>query len=107
LAKQVLVNLFEFLYLRYWVNRKILKLAKAYDDLIADPAKTIDERRMLRMQKSIEKQNAMLPNDDQLIYYYQEGIIQLGFLCLFANSLPIAAVFCLITNMLEIKTKLY
>ena len=41
-----------------------------------------------------------------MVDYYKEGMIQLGFVLLFAPSFPLAAIFCVLTNLLEIKIKI-
>lgn len=51
-------------------------------------------------------QNSMLPADDTLMNYYKEGIIQLGYMVLFANVLPIAPAFCVVCNLIEVQIKL-
>ena len=105
-AKQVLVNVVEWLKLSLLVKKKITKISKQYDDLIAQSTSPM-EKQMLKMQKSIEEQNMMMPHQKETIMNsYLEGIVQLGFVCLFANCLTVAAIFCVITNMIEIRIKL-
>ena len=41
-----------------------------------------------------------------LVYYYNEAIIQMGFVALFAVVFPIAPLFSFLTNLLQIKLKL-
>lgn len=41
-----------------------------------------------------------------LIFFYQEAILQFGFISLFANSFPLAPIFSFLTNLLEIQIKL-
>ena len=47
----------------------------------------------------------MNKEDPTLIKNYNEAIMQLGFIALFANTVPYAPVFSMITNLLEIKIK--
>lgn len=41
-----------------------------------------------------------------LVKYYQEGITQLAYITLFSYSLTLGGLFCVLTNLLEIKTKI-
>lgn len=43
---------------------------------------------------------------DHLIQYYMEAMIQFGFIAMFANTFPLAPLFSLLTNQLEIIIKL-
>ena len=54
----------------------------------------------------IEKQLAMKPAQQSLVPYYNEGVIQLGFIAFFATAFPFAPLFSFLTNLLEIKIKL-
>ena len=60
----------------------------------------------LEMHREIEKQLHMTPAAASLAPYYNEGVIQLGFISLFATALPFAPLFSFLTNLLEIKIKL-
>ena len=48
----------------------------------------------------------MKPAASSLVFYYNEGIIQLGFIAFFATAFPFAPLFSFLTNLLEIKIKL-
>ena len=48
----------------------------------------------------------MQPGSESLIYFYNEGIIQLGFIVFFACVFPLAPLFSFGTNLLEIRIKL-
>ena len=47
----------------------------------------------------------MAKGDPTLIKNYNEAIMQFGFIALFANTVPYAPIFSLLTNLLEIKIK--
>lgn len=44
----------------------------------------------------------MKPAAATLVFYYNEGIIQLGFIAFFATAFPFAPLFSFLTNLLEI-----
>jgi hypothetical protein len=44
--------------------------------------------------------------DDNLIPVYLEQVIQFGFIAMFANTFPLAPLFSLFTNLLEIQIKI-
>ncbi len=48
----------------------------------------------------------MKKEEELNINHYQEGITQFGFIAMFANTFPLAPIFSLFTNLLEIKIKL-
>lgn len=48
----------------------------------------------------------MKPAPDSLVGYYNEAMIQLGFIALFAVAFPFGPLFSFLTNLLEIKIKL-
>ena len=58
------------------------------------------------MHQHIEEQLVMAPAENALIYYYNEAIIQLGFIVFFACVFPLAPIFSMLTNLLEIRTKM-
>ena len=41
-----------------------------------------------------------------LVYFYNEGAIQLGFIAFFATAFPFAPLFSFLTNLLEIAIKM-
>lgn len=56
----------------------------------------------LEMHEEIEKQYRMKPAALTLVFYYNEAIIQLGFIAFFATAFPFAPLFSFLTNLLEI-----
>lgn len=54
----------------------------------------------------MEEQLVMAPASSTLIYFYNEAIIQLGFIVFFACVFPLAPLFSFLTNLLEINIKL-
>ena len=48
----------------------------------------------------------MAVQSESLIYFYNEAIIQLGFIVFFACIFPLAPLFSFVTNLLEINIKL-
>ena len=60
----------------------------------------------LTMHRDIEKQLMMKPASKTLVFYYNEAVIQLGFIAFFAVAFPFAPLFSFLTNLLEIKIKL-
>ena len=60
----------------------------------------------LKMHCEIEKQFVMKPPQSTLVFYYNEAIIQLGFIAFFAVAFPFAPLFSFLTNLLEIAIKL-
>lgn len=60
----------------------------------------------MRMHQHMEEQLVMAAQSESLIYFYNEGIIQLGFIVFFACVFPLAPLFSFFTNLLEIRIKL-
>ena len=58
------------------------------------------------MHREIEKQQCMEPAPKTLVYFYNEAVIQMGFIAFFAVAFPFAPLFSFLTNLLEIKIKL-
>ena len=48
----------------------------------------------------------LIPPPPTLVFFYNEAIIQLGFIAFFATAFPFAPLFSFLTNLLEIKIKL-
>ena len=48
----------------------------------------------------------MKPAATTLVYYYNEAVIQLGFIAFFATAFPFAPLFSFLTNLLEIMIKM-
>lgn len=60
----------------------------------------------LKMHCEIEKQLKMSPASNSLVFFYNEAVIQLGFIAFFAVAFPFAPLFSFLTNLLEIMIKL-
>lgn len=58
------------------------------------------------MHCEIEKQLMMAPAEKTLVFYYNEAVIQLGFIAFFATAFPFAPLFSFLTNLLEVMIKL-
>lgn len=88
------------------MRHRIRKAAtQVYDEAIAKAEDRVTEME-LKMRKEIEQQLYMNRPPQNLINYYTEGMVQFGYLAMFANSLPLAPLFSFLTNLLEIKIKL-
>lgn len=55
--------------------------------------------------QNIEEQLKMKKEEFYMIDYYQEGILQFGFLAMFAATMTLSPFFCFITNLFELKIK--
>lgn len=44
--------------------------------------------------------------EEQIVFYFNEATVQFGFLCLFSPCFTLAPLFSLLTNLLEIQTKM-
>ena len=106
--KQVLVNVFEYFKDKILIGRKIKKVEELFKEPIAQAKLVGDEVEMedLKMHCEIEKQLMMAPAKKTLVFYYNEAVIQLGFVAFFAVAFPFAPLFSFLTNLLEIKIKL-
>ena len=93
---------FQYLILNGWAIRKITRV---FDDKISKE-QDWQKKRLLRLHKFVEEQLCMKKERDTLVFFYNEAIVQLGFICLFSPSFPLAALFSVLTNLLEIRTKL-
>lgn len=58
------------------------------------------------MHHMVEQQMVMKKSQDTLVNYYNEAIIQMGFIAFFASAFPIAPLFSFFTNLVEIQIKL-
>lgn len=54
------------------------------------------------MRKEVEQQIYMNKPPENLINYYTEGMVQFGYLAMFANVLPLAPLFSFLTSLLEV-----
>ena len=106
--KQVFMNLFEYFLERYTVGKKIRKVEALFEEpikqaqLVGDLVSSAD----LQMHCEIEKQLMMKKTASTLVFYYNEAVIQLGFIAFFATAFPFAPLFSFFTNLLEIMIKL-
>ena len=106
--KQVVINTIEYLQDKYTVGKKIKKVEDLFTPKIEE-AKLAEDSVLvadLNMHKEIEKQLMMKPAPSTLVFYYNEAVIQLGFIAFFAVAFPFAPLFSFLTNLLEIKIKL-
>ena len=90
------------------IGRKIRKVKEHFAGKVIALESTDDVIGMqeIRMQQHMEEQLVMTPQAESLIYFYNEAIIQLGFIVFFACVFPLAPLFSFLTNLLEIKIKL-
>ena len=58
------------------------------------------------MERATQEQIVMSKPDSSLVFFYSEGIIQFGMIVLFAVSFPLAPLFSMITNIIEINVKM-
>ena len=107
---QVIWNGGEYLYLYFTTNAALKKVDRLFDDAIKEKLKkgklTAIEIADLHVHRTIEQQCKMKAPPKTLVFFYNEAIIQMGYIALFAVALPLAPVFSLLTNLLEIKIKL-
>ena len=107
--KQIFYNVLEYFLLRYNHNSKFKKVRKEFDakkqELVAKGASRV-ELEDLKMHKRIIAQSCMTNLPSTLVFYYNEAVIQMGFIAFFAVSFPFAPLFSFLTNLLEIKIKL-
>ena len=47
-----------------------------------------------------------MATESKLVFYFNEAVVQFGFLCLFSPCFTLAPAFSLFTNMIEISTKM-
>ena len=94
--------------MKYTVGRKIKKIDELFAERIEMAALAGDkvEEADLKTHCEIEKQLIMKPPEDSLVFYYNEAVIQLGYIAFFATAFPFAPLFSLLTNLLEIMIKL-
>lgn len=106
--KQVGANIAEYLQDKILIGRKIKKVKTHYQGQLMALSATDDTigTEELKMQQHIEEQLVMAQQAESLIYFYNEAIIQLGFIVFFAMVFPLAPLFSFLTNLLEIKIKL-
>lgn len=108
LFKQIVFNVIEYVQEKRKVGGAIDKVDKLFIEPIqmAKDADAIIELEDLKMHCIVEKQLEMKPALPDLVPYYNEAMIQLGFIALFAVAFPFGPLFSFLTNLLEIKIKL-
>ena len=106
--KQVFLNVFELYKEKILIGRKISKVEQLFEEPICQAKLAGDQVEMedLKMHCEIEKQLMMAAAQKTLVFYYNEAVIQLGFVAFFAVAFPFAPLFSFLTNLLEIKIKL-
>lgn len=117
--KQVVFNVYEFFSEKWTVGKKIRQVDELFEPKIKDAEELEKQggedrlgvnRRVavadLKMHCEIEKQLMMKQAANSLVPYYNEAVIQLGFIAFFAVSFPFAPLFSFLTNLLEIQIKL-
>jgi hypothetical protein len=107
--KQIGANIAEWMMDKILIGRKIKKVKAHFQSIQPKEGGKLDvviETEELRMHCHIEEQLVMAPASDTLIFFYNEAIIQLGFIVFFACVFPLAPLFSFLTNLLEIRIKL-
>jgi len=107
--KQVGANVAEWMMDKILIGRKIKKVKLHFQNIQPKEGDKLDvaiQAEELKMHCHIEEQLVMAPASDTLIYFYNEAIIQLGFIVFFACVFPLAPLFSFLTNLLEIRIKL-
>jgi len=106
--KQLLMNVLEYFQALILVGRKLRKVDELFKGEIEKATIKGDKVALaeLKMHCNIQKQLFMSPDEGTLVYYYNEAIIQLGFIAFFTTAFPLAPLFSFLTNLLEIKIKL-
>lgn len=82
------------------VNYKRRKLERIFQTEFPGKPKNPED---LKLQLFVEKQCILQKESTILVMKYSEIIIQLGYVVLFAQSFPLAPVFCILSNFLEMK----
>lgn len=108
--KQVGANLAEWAMDKVLIGRKITKVKAEFEQrrqaMPEQEKEDVIAVEELNMHQHMEEQLVMAPGSESLIYFYNEAIIQLGFIVFFACVFPLAPLFSFLTNLLEIKIKL-
>ena len=111
--KQIGYNILEYGLLKCKVEWKLRKITKLFNTRFAqirgkhaDAQKNVIEEEDLKMHREIEKQQQMEAAPRTLVFFYNEAVIQMGFIAFFAVAFPFAPLFSFFTNLLEIKIKL-
>ena len=107
-GKQVVLNLIEYFSERYFVGKKLRAVEELFAERIQGATLAGDKvaEADLKMHCEIQKQLIMSPPANSLVFFYNEAVIQLGFIAFFAVAFPFAPLFSFLTNLLEIMIKL-
>ena len=107
-AKQVVFNVIEYIIEKYTVGKAIKKVDQLFEKRLQMARDAGDEVEIkdIETHLDLEKQLMMKPAQQSLVPYYNEAVIQLGFIAFFATAFPFAPLFSFLTNLLEIKIKL-
>mmetsp|Transcript_17284 Transcript_17284/g.23304 ORF Transcript_17284/g.23304 Transcript_17284/m.23304 type:complete len:110 (+) Transcript_17284:2749-3078(+) len=108
LFKQVFINSYEFFSERITIGKKIKKVDELFTEPLSMAQMQEDElgQANIKMHQMISRQLQMKPATSTLVYFYNEGVIQLGFIAFFATAFPFAPLFSFLTNLLEIMIKM-
>jgi len=104
--KQVGMNLLEWAQDKMMIGRKLNKIKAQFAGELEKLDANSKEHAHMKMHLHMEQQLVMAPASETLIYFYNEAIIQLGFITFFACVFPLAPLFSFLTNLLEIRIKL-
>lgn len=105
MAKQIGVNCVEYFQFRCLTGRKVKKVQTRYETAIAE-TDDVNKKKTLTVCMHAEKQFEMSSEQDVLVFFYNEAIVQFGFVVLFSQVFTLAPLFSVFTNLLEIKIKL-
>lgn len=99
-AKQIALNLFEVIFPMLKTKYNRYKLNKKFrEGFVGMPTNEED----LKIQLFAENQLILGMESNVLVMKYSELVIQFGYVVLFAPAFPLAALFCILCNLIEIK----
>ena len=87
------------------IVRKVGKIKETFDEKITEEKDQLNAMD-LEMHSYIEQQLVMKKDPTLFVGFYNEAMIQLGFIVFFAPTFPLAPLFSFFTNLLEINIKL-
>ena len=99
-AKQVALNFVEIVGPQIKVGLRRRKLERRFQTDFPGKSKDPED---LKLHLFVESQCILEKESNVLVMKYSEIIIQLGYVVLFAQSFPLAPVFCVLSNFLEMK----
>lgn len=99
------------------------EMAMIRDKLEKSPGMAIEEKRemwkeynkhtnnLLKLQETnihrqMEEQLIMKKQSDTLVFYFQEAVVQMGYITFFGCCFTLAPLFSVITNLIEVKIKI-